>query len=389
MLKSYPDKASAKPGFLFLQGILFFFIFTFVLPGCQSQPEEPIAQESATTHSDGTGIVTGDTSDMKIALSMSFLDRSTYRTTSVEAFEKAARQAKKQGLLAEYVVLDAERSTEKQIKQVQQLVDEGYNAIVMEAASVTALNPAVRSACEAGVIIIGAGNTLSEPCAYNITNVWNDYGALQATYLGNRLKQGNLLEVRGLKGASADSDISASLRAGLMTFPDLNIVASVYGSWTQEIAREEVEKVLPSLPSIDAVVTQGGDGYGVAQAFAATDRPLPIILMGNRYKELKWWQEQRDANGYQTVSAAGTPGATGAAVWIAQQISAGKEVPKFLELPLLIVDETTLDAWLAVTPENRVADAEYTLEWIVKLIDAHIAGDPLPPNPIPEMVPES
>ncbi|MBP0012798.1 MAG: hypothetical protein J7545_20710 [Roseofilum sp. SBFL] len=50
MLKSYPDKAIAKPGFLFLQGILFFFIFTFGLPGCQSQPEEPIAQELATTN---------------------------------------------------------------------------------------------------------------------------------------------------------------------------------------------------------------------------------------------------------------------------------------------------------------------------------------------------
>ncbi|MEM9005786.1 MAG: substrate-binding domain-containing protein, partial [Cyanobacteria bacterium P01_F01_bin.86] len=214
-------------------------------------------------------------------------------------------------------------------------------------------------------------------------------GSLQATYLGQILKQGNILEVRGLKGSSVDAAVSASLHAGLLAFPDIEVVATVHGSWTNEIAQQEVAAILPSLPEIDAVAAQGGDGYGIASAFAATDRPMPMILLGNRYGELKWWQEQRDANGYQTVSGAGTPGATGAAVWMAQQILAGKKVPKLVEMPVLIVDETTLDAWLAVTPEGGVADVEYTLEWTVELIDAQVAGEPLPSNPVPDAIPES
>ena len=194
---------------------------------------------------------------------------------------------------------------------------------------------------------------------------------------------------RPLKGASADSGISGSLRASLVSFPALNIVGSVHGNWTQDIAKEEVTKILPSLPPIDAVAAQGGDGLGIAQAFAATDRPMPMILLGNRYIELKWWKEQREANGYQTISAAGTPGITAVGLWTAQQILAGKEVPKLLSVPILVIDSSNLDAWLAVTPENGVADAEYTLDWTVELIDAHRLGDPLPSNPVPELIGDS
>jgi ribose transport system substrate-binding protein len=49
-----------------------------------------------------------------------------------------------------------------------------------------------------------------------------------------------------------------------------------------------VAGILPILPKIDGVATQGNDGFGTAQAFKAAGRPIPIIVLGNRYDELKW-----------------------------------------------------------------------------------------------------
>jgi len=55
-------------------------------------------------------------------------------------------------------------------------------------------------------------------------------------------------------------------------------------------------------------VTQGGDGYGAAQAFKAAGRDMPVIIMGNRHDELTWWKEQKDASQYETMSVSIAPG---------------------------------------------------------------------------------
>ena len=128
------------------------------------------------------------------------------------------------------------------------------------------------------------------------------------------------------------------------------------------MAQKAVAGVLPSLPEIKAVVTQGGDGYGAAQAFKAAGRPMPIIIMGNRQDELPWWKEQKDANGYETMSVSIAPGVSTLAFWVAQQILDGKDVPEGLTVPFLRIDQDNLEANLANTEKGGVANVEYTLE---------------------------
>ncbi|WP_292068708.1 hypothetical protein [Marivita sp. XM-24bin2] len=107
---------------------------------------------------------------------------------------------------------------------------------------------------------------------------------------------------------------------------------------------------------------QGGDGYGAAQAFDAAGRPTPLIVLGNRQDELQWWAEQRDANGYDTMSLSIAPGVASLAFWVAQQILAGEEVPKDLTVPFLKITQDGLDEALASTPEGSVANVSYTLK---------------------------
>jgi ribose transport system substrate-binding protein len=108
-------------------------------------------------------------------------------------------------------------------------------------------------------------------------------------------------------------------------------------------------------------VTQGGDGYGSAQAFAAAGRPTPLIIMGNRHDELTWWKEQKDANGYETMSVSIAPGVSTLAFWVAQMILDGGKVPHDLTVPFLRIDQNTLEASLAGTEAGGVANVEYSL----------------------------
>ena len=116
------------------------------------------------------------------------------------------------------------------------------------------------------------------------------------------------------------------------------------------------------MPEIVAVVTQGGDGYGAAQAFAAAGRPTPIIIMGNRHDELTWWKEQKDANGYETMSVSIAPGVSTLAFWVAQQILDGQDVPKELIVPFLQIDQADLEEGLANTEPGGVSNVEYSLD---------------------------
>ncbi|MFN3497761.1 MAG: substrate-binding domain-containing protein, partial [Pannonibacter indicus] len=145
-------------------------------------------------------------------------------------------------------------------------------------------------------------------------------------------------------------------------FPQFKIAGSVHGDWAQDVAQRAVAGILPSLPEIAAVVTQGGDGYGAAQAFEAAGRPTPVIIMGNREDELQWWKKQKDASGYETMSVSIAPGVSTLAFWVAQQILDGKDVKKDLVVPFLSISQDTLEENLATTQKGGVANVEYSLE---------------------------
>ena len=305
-----------------------------------------------------------DTADRRIALSNNYAGNS-WRQAMLESWEKVTSQAVADGVVAEAPAFTtAENQATEQAAQIQNMILEGYDAIVLNAASPEALNGAVKEACDAGIVVVSFDGIVTEPCAYRIAVDFREMGRKQVEYLAGRLPEGgNLLEIRGLAGVFVDDEISAGIHAGVEEFPQFDIVGSVNGDWAQDVAQRAVAGILPSLPDdIVGVVTQGGDGYGAAQAFAAAGREMPIIVMGNRQDELLWWKEQRDASGYETMSVSIAPGVSTLAFWVAQQVLDGQTVPQDLIVPFLEIQQDGLDAALETTPEGGVANVEYTLE---------------------------
>ncbi|MDO5604427.1 MAG: ABC transporter substrate-binding protein [Paracoccus sp. (in: a-proteobacteria)] len=307
--------------------------------------------------------VSADTADKRIALSNNYAGNS-WRQAMLESWTRVTGKAVEDGIVAAAdAFTTAENQATEQAAQIQNMILQGYDAIVINAASPTALNGAVKEACDAGITVVSFDGIVSEPCAWRVQVDFRKMGSDEIDYLATRLPEGgNLLEIRGLAGVSVDDEIHAGIEAGVAAHPQFTIVGAVNGDWAQDVAQKAVAGILPSLPEIAGVVTQGGDGYGAAQAFAAAGRPTPIIVMGNRQDELKWWAEQRDANGYETISTSIAPGVSTLAFWIAQQILDGAEVPKDLTVPFLTVDQDGLDAALENTPEGGVTNVDYSLD---------------------------
>jgi len=310
-----------------------------------------------------------DTAAKKIALSNNYAGNS-WRQAMLTSWEKVTGEAVKAGVVAAAdPFTTAENQATEQAAQIQNMILQGYDAIVINAASPTALNGAVKEACDAGITVVSFDGIVTEPCAWRIAVDCKEMGRSQVEYLSKKIPAGgNLLEIRGLAGVFVDDEISAGIHAGVAQFPQFKIVGSVHGDWAQDVAQKAVAGVLPSLPEVAAVVTQGGDGYGAAEAFAAAKRPIPTIVMGNRQDELKWWKEQKDANGYETMSVSIAPGVSTLAFWVAQQILDGKDVKKDLVVPFLSISQDTLETNLASTQEGGVANVEYSQADALKVI---------------------
>jgi len=310
-----------------------------------------------------------DTSGKKIALSNNYAGNS-WRQAMLTSWEKVTGEAVKAGVVASAdPFTTSENQATEQAAQIQNMILQGYNAIVINAASPTALNGAIKEACDAGIIVVSFDGIVTEPCAWRIAVDFKAMGETQVEYLAKKIPAGgNLLEIRGLAGVSVDDEISAGIHAGVAKFPQFKIVGSVHGDWAQDVAQKAVAGILPSLPDIAAVVTQGGDGYGAAQAFEAAKRPTPTIIMGNRQDELVWWKKEKDASNYETMSVSIAPGVSTLAFWVAQQILDGKTVKKDLQVPFLSISQDDLETNLATTQAGGVANVEYSQADAEKII---------------------
>nr|WP_158816733.1 ABC transporter substrate-binding protein [Methylocapsa sp. S129] len=319
------------------------------------------------------GAAFADTSDKKIAFSNNYAGNS-WRQAMLNSFDIVAKKAVADKVVgAADVFTTADKEVPTQAAQIQNLILQGYNAIVINAGSPDALNGAIKQACDAGVVVVSFDGIVTEPCAYRVVVDFKDVGKQEIEQMAKfQPKGGNLLEIRGLAGTSIDDAVHSGIIEGVKTHPEFKIVGSVTGDWDQTTAQKAVATILPSLPAIVGVVDQGGDGYGAAQAIAAAGKPRPTIIMGNRQDELQWWKEQKAKDGYKTWSASIAPGVSTLAFWVAQQVLDGNKIPHDLLVPYLAFTQDDFEAELPKIAAGGVASHEYTQQDAIAAIKANM-----------------
>jgi ribose transport system substrate-binding protein len=311
----------------------------------------------------GSSAGAATTAKPTIALSNSFIGNS-WRKQMVKSFTDAAAQAKKQGLIGDYTVANANNTVEQQISQINGLILKHVNAIVIDAASPTALNGVIAKAVKAGITVVSFDGTVTSPLSYNVNYDFLGFGRHVGDYVAGRIGgKGNVLIVRGVAATIIDQQENQGWKQALAKRKGIKVVGTVFGNWDDATAQSAVARVLPSLPKIDAVVMNGG-GYGVSQAFAAAKRPTPLIYLGNRGYELHWWTQQHAKNGYTTESASTTPSVSTAAFWVAVNVLKGVEFPHDLKMDFLTITQKDLPKYKSI-PLDAVAATPYSNAWVL------------------------
>ena len=159
----------------------------------------------------GLGLVAGVATDAaqaadkyKIYLSMSYIGNDWQ--------DEAAKMVKALAASNEYKdkvdlkVQVAGPNAQKQIQQINAMVAAGAKAIVVYPISPTALNEAVKAACDKGVVIAAYDGVIEEPCAYNTHVDQYEWGKVTAEWLAKKLNgKGNIVMITGVNGTSVDT----------------------------------------------------------------------------------------------------------------------------------------------------------------------------------------
>ena len=311
------------------------------------------------------GAARAASSGFKIAYANSEIGN-TYHQALVKAVQETQKVALKSGLASKFNLTNANNSPATQASQIREDVVEGYNAIIVDASSATALNGAIQAACSRGIIVVAVNENVTAPCAYNVSPHWPNDTQVQMQYFAKRFHgHANILNMRGVAGTLPDKQMGVTgVQDVTSKFPGMKIVGNVYGQWTQTIAEQVTSTILPSLKKVDAVVTQGGDGVGVYNAFKAAKRPIPQIVFGNRGDELRLWQSilKTDPK-YGSFSISDWPGGISSfGIWatIALLKKAVHIKPSYIYFPLAEITKSTLAEWIKVTPPSSVATRSFT-----------------------------
>ena len=123
-----------------------------------------------------SGTALADTSGKKIAFSNNYAGNS-WRQAMLKSYDAVTKKAVADGVVAASdVFTTADQEVPTQAAQIQNLILQGYDAIVINASSPDALNGAVKQACDAGIVVVSFDGLVTEPCAYRVVVDFEDMG---------------------------------------------------------------------------------------------------------------------------------------------------------------------------------------------------------------------
>jgi ribose transport system substrate-binding protein len=237
---------------------------------------------------------------------IAFAITNQYNQDSLTGLKQQFAIAKKAGLVKGSLLTNipatlAASTGEEQISAIEQMVQEGVNAIILEPVDSVAEAPAIDAAGKAGVPVILADTPPAPNTPYAVSAWSQNQVAADAGALGI-IKSGNIVIVRGIAGNENDVVLSNQALADLKDCPNIHIAATLYGDWDEGTAKTVVSQYIASHPQpLAGAIQDGGMMAGVIEAFEAAGLKVPTISGGECYGgDLSWWLAHKST--YKTVA---------------------------------------------------------------------------------------
>jgi ribose transport system substrate-binding protein len=191
-------------------------------------------------------------------------------------------QALASGNVDEVLVHNVNGGASEQIAGIRNLISSGANAIIINPADRSALDPVIKEADRRGIVVVAVDQAVTAPEAYVVTNDQVAYGRLGAEWLAENLGgKGNIVEMRGISGVPADDDRHQGFMEVIEQNPGMKVVKETFTDWSYAPAGKQANDILSSNTQVDAIWTSGIDYVVVDALKAAGQEDVPVIGTDN------------------------------------------------------------------------------------------------------------
>ncbi len=205
------------------------------------------------------------TGPFRIALANGFI-ANLWRIQMIQTAKAYAAQPDVAAKLKEFKVVSTGEDVAAQIAAINNFIDSGYDAIVVDAQNPEAFAPVIKRAKDAGVVLVAFDNVLDTKDAINVNVDQKGLGEYWGDWLVKHLPEGGkVLEVRGVAGTSVDTDRHNGIHEVLQASGKPFNVVEVVGKWDDATAQKATADAIAVQGPFDGVTAQGGD-TGVVQA---------------------------------------------------------------------------------------------------------------------------
>lgn len=273
----------------------------------------------------------------RVALANGYI-ANTWRIQMVQTAKAYAAQPEVAAKLKEFKVVSTGEDVPAQISAINNFIDSGYDAIVVNAQNPTAFGPVIKRAKEAGVVLVAFDNILDTKDAINVNVDQKGLGELWANWLIKHVPNGGkILEVRGVAGTSVDTDRHNGIHEVLDASGKKWEVTEVIGKWDDGVAQKASADAIATNGPFDGVTGQGGD-TGIVQAMIDAKHPF-VPFGGETENGFRKFCAKFAADGLKCSSAGTGPAQVAVAIKTAIAALEGQVVPQAVKLPLAIVED--------------------------------------------------
>jgi ribose transport system substrate-binding protein len=276
----------------------------------------------------------------RIALANGYI-ANTWRIQMIKTAKAYAAQPEVAAKLKEFKVVSTGEDVAAQIAAINNFIDSGYDAIVVNAQNPAAFKPVIKRANDAGVVLVAFDNTLDTEDAINVNVDQKGLGKYWAEWLVKNVPNGGkILEVRGVSGTSVDRDRHEGIQEVLKASGKKWDTVEVIGKWDDPTAQKVTADAIAVHKKFDGITAQGGD-TGVVQAMIDAKHPF-VPFGGETENGFRKFCGKFGAEGLKCASGGTGPAQVAVAIKTAIAALEGKVVPQSVKLPLARVESPNL-----------------------------------------------
>ncbi len=281
-------------------------------------------------------------------------------------------------MTTELVIESADVDVQGQTQQLQNLINRGVDAIIVNPNDQAALNPIFEEAAAQGIVIIAIDQEVTSPDVTNVVIDQKEWARISARWLAEELGgEGDVVLIEGFVGHPANEARMEGVEEVFAEYPGINVVGRESGQWDQATGQQVMSDFLASVPNIDGVWTQDGMALGVLQALVtANPDEWPVVAGEARAGYMHLWNEVRQSNPeFTSIGVVNPPGSASDGLRVAVEILQGNQVDEsqlggpfdnslYLPTPETVTEENfeAEYAEIADAPDSFVLDSFITQE---------------------------